>query len=596
MLDKTKLSRDYEKEPLGSWEDIPEQDLRYLYCDSGMNKTDICKYLPCCTAKLYRLVKKYKIHKKVQGVDPALLAKVDWSRLRRNYIEEPLKWREMPTKEEVAYLYIELEFSRVDISRFFGRGDSEKFAQALITKYQIRLPKEITTRHIADAYKAKTGYSSPLANPEVHKKAQETCLKRYGATSWMKTDAAKQAQGVTLNTPEMIERAKVTRENTNLKRYGVKHTGSLPSVIAQRRETNLARYHAVNYIQSQVSPESLEILNTKEALIQLFMEYPEYNTIAIGKLLGVVQTTVLRRLKQYDLMCLVQQPTSSFERELKQLFPTVELRKDRTVLEGKEIDLYAPEFKIGLEFNGNYWHSDAQKVPLYHKLKSEKAAKKGVFLFHIFEYEWMIPERKQAIINHLKQVFNLNKNIVFADACTIKPVDADTGTNFLEQYHIHGSAYADVWLGVYNGQELVALMTFSKNNIAKGYQWKLVRYCCKADTTVVGGAVKAFNYFVTEHNPTSIISYADIAKTTDVLYTTLGFTYHKTTAPKFKWTDGNTTLTATQCDKKQLIACGWKQPDDGKHESQIMREHNFFKIYDCGRKVWVWVNKHAEVY
>ena len=352
MLDKSKLSRDYEKEPLGSWEDIPEQDLRYLYCDSGMTKTDICKYLPCCTAKLYRLVKKYNIHKKVQGVDPALLVKVDWSRLRRNYIEEPLKWREMPTKEEVAYLYIELEFSKVDLSRFFGRGDSERFAQSLLTKYQIRLPKEIATRHIADAYKAKTGYNSPLADPAVHKKARETCLKRYGAISWMKTEEAKKAQGVIFNTPEIIEHAKIVRAKTNLSRYGVLHTGQLPEVRERRRRTCLEKYNAESYPQSLVPPESLEILNTKEAVIQLFMEYPEYNTIKLGKLLGVSGETLRRRLQQFDLLFFIQQPTSSFERELKQLFPTVELRKDRTVLDGKEIDLYAPEFKIGIEFNG----------------------------------------------------------------------------------------------------------------------------------------------------------------------------------------------------------------------------------------------------
>lgn len=596
MLDKSKLSRDYEKEPLGSWEDIPEQDLRYLYCDSGMTKTDICKYLPCCTAKLYRLVKKYNIHKKVQGVDPALLVKVDWSRLRRNYIEEPLKWREMPTKEEVAYLYIELEFSKVDLSRFFGRGDSERFAQSLLTKYQIRLPKEIATRHIADAYKAKTGYNSPLADPAVHKKARETCLKRYGAISWMKTEEAKKAQGVIFNTPEIIEHAKIVRAKTNLSRYGVLHTGQLPEVRERRRRTCLEKYNAESYPQSLVPPESLEILNTKEAVIQLFMEYPEYNTIKLGKLLGVSGETLRRRLQQFDLLFFIQQPTSSFERELKQLFPTVELRKDRTVLDGKEIDLYAPEFKIGIEFNGNYWHSDAQKAPSYHQAKSKAAAAKGVFLFHIFEYEWLIPEKKQAIINHLRRLFKLDNAItIMADQCELRTVPRNTSYAFLDANSVQGRDSARICYGLYYKGELVYVMTFVKASAAHPGAYTLSRCCSKLGVIVSGGASRLFMYFCNQYNPQVVLASSDISKSTGQVFETLGFSLYKIQEPDFKWTDGNTTLTRAQAKKDKLIKLGIATADDDMNEAFILRKHNFFKIYDCGKKVWKWIFYDTEM-
>ena len=596
MLDKTKLSRDYEKEPLGRWEDIPEQDLRYLYCDSGMNKLDICKYLPCCTAKLYRLVKKYNIHKKVQGVDPALLAKVDWSRLRRNYIEEPLKWREMPTKEELEYLYIELEFSRVDISRFLGRGDSERFAQALLTKYQIRLPKEIATRRAAETYKAKTGYSSSLADPAVHKKAQETCLKRYGATSWMKTDAAKKAQGVTLNTPEMIERAKLTRAKTNLSRYGVINPCTLQSTKERRRQTCLEKYNAESYPQSLVPQESLEILNTKEAVIQLFMEYPEYNTIKLGKLLGVSGETLRRRLQQFDLLFFIQQPTSSFERELKQLFPTVELRKDRTVLDGKEIDLYAPEFKIGLEFNGNYWHSDAQKSPSYHKNKSIVASSKGVFLFHIFEFEWMIPEQKQRLIQHIKRLFKLdNAQVIQASECELRQVSYTNSYMFLEQNSIQGHDSAHICYGLYYNNELVYLMTFAPASDLHPGTFTLSRYCHKFGVFVSGGAERVFSYFCTQHRPKAVVATSDIAKSKGTVFSALGFKHIHTQKQDFKWTDGNTTLKRSQAKKPNLIKLGMATEDDPRGEAEILRDNDYYRIYDCGKKVWKWVDNSTDM-
>ena len=68
---------------------------------------------------------------------------------------------------------------------------------------------------------------------------------------------------------------------------------------------------------------------------------------------------------------------------------------NKTVLDGKEIDIYLPEYKIGIEFNGDYWHSDLQENyqdhngrSLTHQNKSLLAESKGVFLFHILFFHF----------------------------------------------------------------------------------------------------------------------------------------------------------------------------------------------------------------
>ena len=39
---------------------------------------------------------------------------------------------------------------------------------------------------------------------------------------------------------------------------------------------------------------------------------------------------------------------------------------DRNILNGKEIDIFIPKLKIGVEYNGLYWHSEANsKGKLY---------------------------------------------------------------------------------------------------------------------------------------------------------------------------------------------------------------------------------------
>ena len=45
----------------------------------------------------------------------------------------------------------------------------------------------------------------------------------------------------------------------------------------------------------------------------------------------------------------------------------------REILNNKEIDIYIPDKRIGIEFNGSYWHSQLHKYPKYHQEKSIEA-------------------------------------------------------------------------------------------------------------------------------------------------------------------------------------------------------------------------------
>lgn len=55
---------------------------------------------------------------------------------------------------------------------------------------------------------------------------------------------------------------------------------------------------------------------------------------------------------------------------------------DRTILEGKEIDILLPDLNIGFEYDGIYWHKDRKQ---YDKEKDDLAQYKGIILYHINE-------------------------------------------------------------------------------------------------------------------------------------------------------------------------------------------------------------------
>lgn len=127
-------------------------------------------------------------------------------------------------------------------------------------------------------------------------------------------------------------------------------------------------------------------------------------------------------------------------------------------------------------------------------------------------------------------------------------------------------------------------MTFVKPRFNKKYQWELSRFCSKANCNVIGGASKLFKYFIEKYNPISIISYSNIAHTKGKLYETLGFIFDSITEPNYVWCKGYDVLSRYQCQKHKLLEQGY----EGISESEIMYNRGYYRIYDCGNKVWVW--------
>ena len=84
--------------------------------------------------------------------------------------------------------------------------------------------------------------------------------------------------------------------------------------------------------------------------------------------------------------------------------------------------MYFPELKVGIEYNGLYWHSEEMgKDRNYHFNKSLECYDKGIRLIHVFEDEWLY---KQDIVkSKIKHILGLNTNErVYARKCYIKEV------------------------------------------------------------------------------------------------------------------------------------------------------------------------------
>lgn len=61
---------------------------------------------------------------------------------------------------------------------------------------------------------------------------------------------------------------------------------------------------------------------------------------------------------------------------------------NRKIIRPKELDIYIPDLKLAIEFNGTYWHAEERQNNIFvHREKSIACHNLGIRLIHVFEFE-----------------------------------------------------------------------------------------------------------------------------------------------------------------------------------------------------------------
>jgi hypothetical protein len=145
---------------------------------------------------------------------------------------------------------------------------------------------------------------------------------------------------------------------------------------------------------------------------------------------------------------------------------------NRTICNGKELDILLPEYKFAIEYNGIYWHNDDNVSKQYHLHKTKAAIMNGYSLLHIFDYHWIT---KQPIVKSIiRSKLNLSERI-HARKCTVKIVTSKEKNDFLDETHLQGKCNSKINLGLYYNNELVNLMTFGLPRYSKEYDYFITR-------------------------------------------------------------------------------------------------------------------------
>ena len=263
------------------------------------------------------------------------------------------------------------------------------------------------------------------------------------------------------------------------------------------------------------------------------------------------------------------------------------ISKNKDIISPYELDIYVPDKKIAIEYNGLRWHSEKfGKDKNYHLNKTELCQKQGIQLIHIFEDEWIC---KQKIVeSRLKAIFGLSDKRIFARKCTIKEVSSNESKLFLETNHLQGNCMSKYRYGLYYDNELVSLMTFGNKRKSLGSRsedgvYEMLRFCNKLNTSVIGGASKLLKHFIEKYKPKEIISYCDRRWSNGKLYEKLGFKFDHYSQPNYFYIVNGKRENRFKYRKSELVKQGF---ESNKSEHEIMLDRGIYRIYDSGTIVY----------
>jgi hypothetical protein len=438
------------------------------------------------------------------------------------------------------------------------------------------------------AFLEKYGVTNPSQSTEIKTKKQQTFLEHYGQDHYMKS-----------------EHGRSSNENRILEKYGVKNVFQLPSIIEKIKKTR--KNNEIETIKKRITTNRNKFLNDLISGNRLSNKFtPLFDTFeyeGVGHKKYKFKCTACNEITESTLddgsipRCYKCNPLintkgqSISENELLEYIKTLVnnvVVQDRTVIKPLEVDIYLPDNKIAIEYDGLYWHSEIKgnKNHKYHLIKTNLCSDKHIHLIHVFEDEWNF--KKSIVKNRLKNILGFTKYKIYARKCEIKEIDSKLKNKFLNKYHIQGEDRCVINLGLFYKNKLVSIMTFSKLRKALGQKhiegyYELSRFCSINNFIIIGGASKLLSYFEKVYKPIMIKTYSDKRWNIGNLYYKLGFKLLHESRPNYWYIDKSYQKRYHRYSfNKQILKKRFENFNPNISEWKNMKANGYDRIWDCG--------------
>lgn len=426
----------------------------------------------------------------------------------------------------------------------------------------------------------------------IQNKRKNTCLDKYGIESAQKSDIVKDKATKTfidkygVKSPTLNKDIIEKRAKNNKEKWGVEYLTQLPEHIEK------IKYKRKNTINKQIIEKykslGVNMISFKDSISTCICD-------KCNKEYTISHYIIYQRLKAYLNPCILCNPLgdsneSQFQKSISNYLIELGINietSNRTILDGKELDIYIPEYKIAIEANGTYWHNELYKSKSYHRNKYLKCKEKGIQLIQIWQDDWLY--KNDIVKSRLLSKFKRTKKIG-ARKCIIKKVEYKKVKLFLDENHLQSYVPSKLNYGLFYNNELVSIMTFTKSRISIGNKnsYELLRFCNKLNHTIIGGADKLFKKFIKDENVDEIVSYANLEWGEGDYYSKLGFKRLNDTSIGYSYIENGIKRHRFNYRKDILIKQGY---DKNKSEHEIMLDRKIYRVYNTANAIWKWNKK-----
>ena len=225
---------------------------------------------------------------------------------------------------------------------------------------------------------------------------------------------------------------------------------------------------------------------------------------AIATRVGATAQTVSKYLKKRGVE--VKNGYSAQQQEVVDFVATLGVafeEENTSVLGGKHLDIYCPEQKVAIEYNGTFWHSAQFKDRNYHSDKTTGCQTQGIRLIHVWEHLWTDPKKRPIYENMIRHALGVTEHRVGARQTRVEKRPAKVMRAFFEENNIQGHRVAQWAYVLVDKKTGLDLMCYTTGHayFGKGlYDLEIARGACRLGWSVSGGATKLWKAII-EDNP-----------------------------------------------------------------------------------------------
>lgn len=186
--------------------------------------------------------------------------------------------------------------------------------------------------------------------------------------------------------------------------------------------------------------------------------------------------------------------------------------------------------------------------------------------------------KQKQVKSIIKDIVKFGKNIIPFEKCEIKEISRAQSKKFLDKYALGGFRPSKLNIGLFFKNHLIFVAAFASPKSMKDYQYELISFASCFNFTAENALENIINYFKDRYN-NSIIYYED--RRFKLIKNT---TILKETRPQFYYVKNAhrfSRLDFTKNKQKKLF----EDFDSSLSEIQNMRNNGYNVIYDCGKLI-----------